>query len=210
MPKVGMEPIRRLQILRAAAKVIARKGFQGTTLADVAKAAKVSTGMINHYYANKLAMLVDALVHVSEGFQARNRKAMDLAPTARAKLRAMIEVGLGGRSPEERQGHRIWIMAIAESLTAPALNRVIVERRRLFRAQLAQMLAEVAAEAGLAGIDAGALAEECDGYINGLAVMAFATDQLTLSLDHVEESLMALVETRRGGPRQPGRDQAGT
>ena len=37
-----------------------------------------------------------------------------------------------------------------------------------------------------------------------------ATDQLTLSLDHVEESLMALVETRRGGPRQPGRDQAGT
>lgn len=193
-----MEPIRRLQIRRAAAKVIARKGFQRATLADVAKAAKVSTGMINHYYANKLAMLVDALVFVSEGFQARNQKAMDAAPTARGKLRAALEVGLGGRSPEEKQGHRIWIMAIAEALTAPALNRVIVERRTLFRAQLAQMFAAVAAEAGIAGVDAAALGEECDGYVNGLAVMAFATDQLTLSLDHIEESLMALVEAKRG------------
>lgn len=198
MPKVGMEPIRRLQIRRAAAKVIARKGFQGTTLAEVARAAKVSTGMINHYYANKLAMLVDALVYVSEGFQSRTQKAMDAAPTARAKLQAMIEVGLAQKTPEERQGHRVWIMAIAESLTAPALNAVITERRRLYRAQLAQLYAEVAAEAGLTGIDAAALAEECDGYVNGLAVMACATDQLSLTLDHVEQSLMALAATPRG------------
>lgn len=197
MPKVGMEPIRRLQIQRAAARVIARKGFQGTTLADVAKAAKVSTGMINHYYANRLAMLVDALVHVSEGFQSRTQKAMDAVPTARAKLRAMIDIGLTGRSAEERQGHRIWIMALAESLTAPALNKVIVERRRLYRAQLAQMYAAVAAEAGLAGRDVETLAEECDGYINGLAAMAFATDQLTLAPDYVEQSLMALLEAKR-------------
>jgi TetR/AcrR family transcriptional repressor of bet genes len=198
MPKVGMQPIRRLQIQRAAARVIARKGFPGTTLADVAKAAKVSTGMINHYYANKLAMLVDALVHVSDGFQSRTQKAMDAAPTARAKLRAMIDIGLAGRSSEERQGHRIWIMALAESLTAPALNKVIVERRRLYREQLATMYAAVAAEAGLAARDAATLAEECDGYINGLAAMAFGTDQLTLSPDHVEQSLMALLEARRG------------
>lgn len=197
MPKVGMEPIRRLQIQRAAAKVIARKGFQGTTLADVAKAAKVSTGMINHYYTNKLAMLVDALVYVSDGFQSRTQMAMDAAPNARAKLRAAVDMGLTGRSPEERQGHRIWIMALAESLTAPALNRVIVERRRLFREQLARMYEAVAAEAGLSGRDAATLAEECDGYINGLAAMAFATDQLTLSPDYVERSLMALIEAKR-------------
>jgi len=197
MPKVGMEPIRRQQIQRAAAKVIARKGFQGTTLAEVAKAAKVSTGMINHYYANKLAMLVDTLVHVSDGFQTRTQKAMDAAPNARAKLRAVVDMGLTGRSPEERQGHRIWIMALAESLTAPALNKVIVERRRLFREQLMQMYVTVAAEAGLSDRNVAALAEECDGYINGLAAMAFATDQLTLSPEYVEQSLLALLEARR-------------
>lgn len=196
MPKVGMEPIRRLQIQRAAAKVIARKGFQGTTLAEVAKAAKVSTGMINHYYANKLAMLVDTLVYVSDGFQTRTQAAMDAAPNARAKLRAVIDMGLG-RSPEERQGHRLWIMALAESLTAPALNKVIVERRRLFQAQLAEMYRAVAREEGLSERHADQLAEECDGYINGLAAIAFGTDQLTLTSEYVEQSLMALLQAKR-------------
>ncbi len=196
MPKVGMEPIRREQICRAACKVIGRKGFRGATLADVAKAAKVSTGMINHYYANKLAMLVDALVFVSDGFQARTQEAMDRATTAQGKLRAVIDIGLTHRSPEERQGHRIWIMALAESLTAPALNKVIVERRRLYQAQLALIYAQVATEAGLEPASVQALAEECDSYINGLAGMAFVTDQLTLSPDWVEASLVALIAAR--------------
>lgn len=197
MPKVGMEPIRREQIRRAACKVIGRKGFRGATLADVAKAAKVSTGMINHYYANKLAMLVDALVYVSDGFQSRTQAAMDQATNPRAKLRAVIDVGLTHRSADERQGHRIWIMATAESLTAPALSRVIVERRRLYQQQIATIFAEVARDASLDEATIAKLAEEADGYINGLAVMAFVTDQLTLDADWIEAALIALMEARR-------------
>jgi AcrR family transcriptional regulator len=191
-----MEPIRRQQIRRAAAKVIARNGFRGTTIAQVAKAAKVSTGMINHYYGNKLAMLVDALVHVSEGFQSRARQAVDAAQGTRAKLRAMVDVGLTSRSPEERQGHRIWIMALAEALTAPALAEVIRERRRLFQEQFAAIFAEAAREGALDAAEVGRLAEECDGYVNGLAALAFVTDQLSLSPDHMELSLLALLEAR--------------
>lgn len=197
MPKVGMEPIRRQQIRRAAAKVIARKGFRGTTLTEVARVAKVSTGMINHYYANKLAMLVDTLVYVSEGFQERNQKALEGAVGLRAKIRAMLEVGLGRRTPEERQGHRVWIMALAEALTAPELERVILERRRLFQEQLASIFAEAAADGSLSEGDVAALAEETDGYVNGLAALATVTEQFTLSPAGIEESLLALVEAKR-------------
>jgi TetR/AcrR family transcriptional repressor of bet genes len=197
MPKVGMEPIRRQQIRRAAAKVIARNGFRGTTIAQVAEAARVSTGMINHYYANKLAMLVDALVYVSEGFQSRAQRAVDAAEGPRAKLRAMVDCGLASRSPEERQGHRIWIMALAEALTAPALAKVIHERRRLFQGQFRAIFAEAARDGSLDEADVSQLAEECDGYVNGLAALVFVTDQLTLSPDHMERSLLALLEARR-------------
>ena len=60
MPKLGMEPIRRAQIRKAAVKLISKRGFEGTTLWDVAIAARISTGTISHYYDSKLEMLIDA------------------------------------------------------------------------------------------------------------------------------------------------------
>lgn len=49
---------RRLDILAAAKKVFARKGYHATTVADIAKAAKVSYGSIYWYFDSK-----DALFH---------------------------------------------------------------------------------------------------------------------------------------------------
>ncbi|MCA1554050.1 MAG: TetR/AcrR family transcriptional regulator, partial [Chloroflexi bacterium] len=49
---------RRAQILRAASKVFARKGFERATIAEVAKAAGVSPGLIYTYFKNKGDLLV--------------------------------------------------------------------------------------------------------------------------------------------------------
>ncbi len=45
---------RREAILAAARKVFARKGFEGTTIADVAREAGVAAGTVYLYYASKL------------------------------------------------------------------------------------------------------------------------------------------------------------
>jgi AcrR family transcriptional regulator len=68
-----MGPIRREQICRAAATVIAREGFAGTTMRMIAAEAGVSTGMINHYFVSREALLTQALVFVSEQAQQRHR-----------------------------------------------------------------------------------------------------------------------------------------
>ena len=75
MPKLGMGPIRREQICRAAAKVISEQGFAGTTMRMVAEEAGVSTGMLNHYFANRMEMLEETLVFVSKRQQAREAAA---------------------------------------------------------------------------------------------------------------------------------------
>src|SRR5450755_2203709 len=49
---------RRTDILAAAKKVFARKGYHATTIADIAKAAKLSYGSIYWYFDSK-----DALFH---------------------------------------------------------------------------------------------------------------------------------------------------
>jgi AcrR family transcriptional regulator len=44
---------RREQILRAALKIFATKGLKGTKISDIAAAAKISQGLIHHYYESK-------------------------------------------------------------------------------------------------------------------------------------------------------------
>ena len=49
---------RKTQILAAAAKVFAKKGFERATIADVAKEAKMAEGSIYNYFKNKSDLLV--------------------------------------------------------------------------------------------------------------------------------------------------------
>ena len=77
MPKLGMGPIRREQICRAAAAVISSRGFDGTTMRMVAEEAGVSTGMLNHYFSNRMEMLEETLLFVSQRQQARETDAID-------------------------------------------------------------------------------------------------------------------------------------
>ena len=54
---------RRKQILRAAVKVFAEKGYHGCRISDVAEEAGVAYGLVYHYYGNKdglLAAVFDA------------------------------------------------------------------------------------------------------------------------------------------------------
>jgi AcrR family transcriptional regulator len=48
---------RRRELIDAALRVFAEKGFAGSSIVDVGKAAGVSPGLIYHYFDSKEAML---------------------------------------------------------------------------------------------------------------------------------------------------------
>lgn len=57
MPKVGMQPVRRRQLIDATIETIHRHGFADTTIARIANAAGMSSGIISHYFGGKNALL---------------------------------------------------------------------------------------------------------------------------------------------------------
>jgi AcrR family transcriptional regulator len=57
MPSQKRAEARKQQILRAAERVFARKGFQEATISDVARAAKVSDATIYEYFPSKEELL---------------------------------------------------------------------------------------------------------------------------------------------------------
>jgi TetR/AcrR family transcriptional repressor of bet genes len=204
MPKVGMEPIRRAQIRKAAVKLIARRGFDGTTLMDVAIAARTSTGTISHYYDSKLSMLVDAITYVSESFQARMKQAIALESTPTEKLRALIRVGIFDNSKEAMIGNTVWIWALAEAIRSKEMRFVISERRRLFQALLAEVILSLDVGAHMSDADLREFCAECDAYFCGLSYHRL-TGEMQIDQEGVERSLLAMARARGAADKIDGR-----
>jgi AcrR family transcriptional regulator len=122
-----MGPVRREQICRATAAVIAREGFSGTTMRTVAAEAGVSTGMLNHYFASRQDLLIQTLVYVSKRSVDRYNQAIAGLRPGRARLAALLDSVLGG-DPEGIETWRVWIAAYGEAVRVPQVRDTLEER----------------------------------------------------------------------------------
>jgi TetR/AcrR family transcriptional regulator, transcriptional repressor of bet genes len=139
---------RRSQITAALVKVMAKRGYDGASVTEVAKVARLAPGLIHYHFKNKheilLAMLSDLTLKHMEGLEARLATAGD---DALAGLGAFIDyhLGLGADADAERMA--CWILLSGEAL-----------RDAKVRAQLERTLEGVASRLSKilrAGVDAG-------------------------------------------------------
>jgi TetR/AcrR family transcriptional repressor of bet genes len=168
VPKLGMEPFRRTQIREAAYRLIARNGFYGTTLRDVAAAAEVSKGTIHHYYDNKLSMLTDTLVYVSERNLARMERAASAVSGGEAKLRALIRASICVDAQEAKDAQAVWIWAMAESIGSEVVHAVVQERRGAFQSLILGTLRQFEGAERCRPATLDSLAAKLDAFLDGI------------------------------------------
>jgi TetR/AcrR family transcriptional repressor of bet genes len=167
-----MGPIRREQICRAAATVISREGFAGTTMRMVAEEAGVSTGMLNHYFANRQDLLEQALVFVSERAQARMREAIDGIPAGRERLAALLDSALA-EGQEATETWRVWINAYGEAVRLADLRHTIDSRLNPWYELIDTALEGLVPEAAEGAIP---WSWRFDALLNGLALQALTSE----------------------------------
>jgi AcrR family transcriptional regulator len=73
---------RRLEILEAFARCVARSGLEATTLDDVAREAGLQRAMIRHYVGNRETLVREALEHLSAQYLSRAAEALDAGGNA--------------------------------------------------------------------------------------------------------------------------------
>ncbi len=195
MPKLGMGPIRRHQICRAAAAVVAREGFTGATMRMVADEAGVSTGMLNHYFANRAEMLTQALVFVSERSQERYERAIEGVPPGVERLEALLDSALGA-DEEAFETWRVWINATGEAVRLPELRRTIEERLGHWF-----QLVDIALEGLVEPEPAPAIpwSWRVDALLTGLATQAL-TSEAELQRERIRDEVVRMVLA--GGGRE--------
>jgi AcrR family transcriptional regulator len=135
MPKIVHHDERRAAIARAAWRTIARDGVGASTVRAIAREAGCSTGVLQHYFPDKDALLLHALrlatAQTGSRMAQRARAARGTA-ALRAVLREALPVDADSRL-EWRIWLAFWGRAVNDAALAAEQRRRYVEWRGLLR-----------------------------------------------------------------------------
>ncbi|MGK8288068.1 transcriptional regulator BetI [Pseudomonas putida] len=125
MPKVGMQPIRRQQLIDATLQAVDQVGLGDASIALIARLAGVSNGIISHYFQDKNGLIAATMRYLmnalSEGTVARRQALIDDSP--RAHLKVIIE-GNFDASQVSGPAMKTWLAFWAASMHQPSLHRL--------------------------------------------------------------------------------------
>jgi TetR/AcrR family transcriptional repressor of bet genes len=142
--------VRRQQLIDATITVLARKGYAALTVADVAKAAGLSVGIINFHFDSKDGLLADCLQFLADEYY-RNWKSnlatRGATPTERLKAMLLGDFDDAIFSPEKL---RAWIAFWGETQGRPIYEEICAERDLERGRAIEDVCAEIIAEGGYA------------------------------------------------------------
>ena len=131
----------RQEILRTAARLFQQRGYDATSMNDVAAALKLSKGGLYHHFQSKDEILFEIMNHAMEITQERVlnpvRGIADPEERLRALIRLHIEVVL---SPRDRE---ITVMLHENHPLPPALRKRINSRKKDYIHFLENLMGEV-------------------------------------------------------------------
>ena len=192
MPKVGMQPIRRSQLIHATLKAVDQVGMGDASIALIARLAGLSNGIISHYFQDKNGLLEATMRHLMTALQhaVHDRlRALD-DPSPRAHIRAII-AGNFDDSQVNGPAMKTWLAFWASSMHQPALRRLQrINDHRLYSnlcCELRRALPLAEARSAARG-----LAALVDGlWLRGaLSGETFDTEQaLQLAYDYLDQQL---------------------
>lgn len=157
MPKLGMEPIRRKQLIDATIASIHEDGFAETTVARISRRAGVSAGIIHHYFGGKEDLLAATLRRLLTDIRNAVSTRLARATTPMERVDAIID----GNFADEQftpQAVSAWLTFWAQVAHAPQLARLqrVNSERSLsnIRHALKQLLPPEQAEETALGLSA--------------------------------------------------------
>ncbi|HWY96074.1 MAG TPA: betaine-aldehyde dehydrogenase [Steroidobacteraceae bacterium] len=131
-PPPSTEDTRRRQLVEVTIDSLAELGFVGTTLAQIAIRAGVSTGLVAHYFGDKDGLLDAAFRSLATRVGNQVRARLRQVGTPRGRIQAVIDANLAPEEFEQRTG-TAWLAFWGQVLHVESLKRVqsVYQRRML-------------------------------------------------------------------------------
>ncbi len=139
MPRPSNTTERRRQIVDALLAVMATRGYDGASIADIARRAKLAPGLVHYHFKNKLEILLAAIRMLADRHAAMLDRALASVSDPTAQIAAIMDVHLGLGAQADPEALACWVLIGAEAL-----------RERRVRAEYERVLAAMAAR--IAGV----------------------------------------------------------
>jgi TetR/AcrR family transcriptional repressor of bet genes len=129
------------RILAAVEKILVSRGIEDVSIRNVAAAASVSVGAVQHHFQTKDALLIAAMDKVSDDVVQQVMAATDPAADARTNLAAVCRI-IGGVDEESRTASVVWLAYASKATTSDAVAQAHRESWRLMEDALFALMRE--------------------------------------------------------------------
>jgi TetR/AcrR family transcriptional repressor of bet genes len=168
MARDALKEARKVQLMEATIDCIAARGFTELTLADVAKAAGLSVGIVNFYFRSKDVLLIETLRHmVADYIQQTNENIRNAGSSAIAQVEAMIDSDFH-RTIANRKRVTVWYAFWGETRWRPEFLKICQQLSDSFHDETRAVFARLITEGGYSNVDADLVARGFDAMIDGL------------------------------------------
>lgn len=169
---------RRLQILDAAAAVIAERGICDTRVADVAARIGSSPALILYYFPSKDVLLVEALSHRDQQFFDHVAAGVHDTAGATERLEQFIDACVPPNDAvddDDNEWH-LWLETWSRSRHDAGLSAERARMDALFRTTIADLVRDGIAEGVFTNPDPDSFALLLSSLIDGLAIQVLLQD----------------------------------
>ena len=189
-PRDEAEEVRRVQLVEVTIDSLAEVGYVGTTLAEIARRAGVSPGLVAHYFDDKDGLLEAAFRTLARTLAVRVRARLALARTPRGRVQAVIDTNLAPEEFDKRTG-TAWLAFWGQVLHVRGLKRVQTAYQRRMLSNLRNDLRRM-----ISGEDARSLAAMIAAMIDGVWLRAALSEWQEADSESARALLTAFVEGR--------------
>ena len=123
MPRPSNTEERKAQITRGLMKVMAKRGYDGASISDIAKAAGLTPGLVHYHFKNKQQILLAALGELVARHDANlEARLSDAGGDPIAEVAAFIDFHLGLGADSDPEALACWILLSGEALREPKVR----------------------------------------------------------------------------------------
>jgi AcrR family transcriptional regulator len=187
------EPSARERILQAACDLIAERGIGGARIAQIAKAAGVSTALVHYHFRTREVLLAETLDYAFDVAAAvRLRANADGGESATdgsaaRRLADVVEQSLPDTDPGRREW-QLWAELWLGAARDPGLRPIAAQMYARYRSWIATAVAEGIATGEFAPVDPAETADLAMALIDGLGLRVLLGDP-AMPLDRARERI---------------------
>ncbi|MDH2325385.1 transcriptional regulator BetI [Cereibacter sp. SYSU M97828] len=139
MPKLGMEPIRKAELIKATIIEIGHRRSLDVTVGQIAKRAGMSSALAHHYFGGKEAIFLAAMRHILTLYGAEVRRELAGAVGPEERLVAILRASFSAEN-FRREIISAWLNFYVLAQTVPEAKRLLMIYQRRLHSNLVDCL----------------------------------------------------------------------